>query len=305
MPLEVVVASIARAPVRDASPGGAYLRAMLEPTPPRPALAALCLTATLGRSAPLRAAPPEPDTVLVPAGETVQGQAGLPDAPPRTVRLSAFRVHRTEVSVARYEDFVAQGGYGTPELWSEGGRAWLEAHPEGAGAAARRAGRDTDHPVLAVTFWEAEAYCAWAGGALPTEAQWERAACGDGERRFPWGDGEEGVTVAWYAGGKYGHLTEPRTEPVGQADPSASGPYGALHMVGNVWEWTRDTYHREAWAEGEAATDPVGTRETPWRTLRGGSYMNLPSYSTCAHREPARPDRVAFTTGFRCVFPAP
>ncbi len=244
------------------------------------------------------------DAVLVPAGETTQGQEGLPDAPPRSVRLSAFRMDRTEVSIGAFEGFVSEGGYAEVEHWSEAGRAWLEQHPEGAGGEIRASGRESDHPVLAVTFYEAEAYCSWKGGQLPTEAQFERAACGDGERRFPWGDSEEGVSVSWYAGGKYGHLVEPRTVAVDQEDPSAAGPWGILHLVGNAWEWTRDSYHRESWSEGDGATDPVNPQQTPWKTLRGGSYMNLPSYSTCAHREPARPDRVAFTSGFRCVYPA-
>ena len=243
--------------------------------------------------------------VDVPAGTTVQGQAGLPDAPPREVTLSAFRIDRTEVSVADFEAFVAAGGFTTPSLWSEEGQAWLASHPEGAGAEQRAAGREGTHPVVAVTWFEAEAYCRWRGGSLPTEAQWERATCGDGERRFPWGEGEEEVDVAWYSGGKFGHLESIRTVPVEEAGEGTAGPFGLVHGVGNVWEWTADGYHRESWAEGAAATDPVGRSDTPWRTLRGGSYMNLPSYCTCAHREPARPDRVAFTTGFRCAYPSP
>ncbi len=245
------------------------------------------------------------DRVQVPAGTTVQGQAGLVDAPPRDATLSAFDIDRTEVSIADFEAFTTAGGYTTPALWSDAGRAWLADHPQGAGAEQRRAGRDPTHPVVAVTWFEADAFCRWRGGALPTEAQWERAACGDGERRFPWGEDEEEVEVAWYSGGKFGHITTIRTEPVDQEHPSASGPFGLLHMSGNVWEWTAEDYRRDSWAEGQAATDPTNTGSSPWKSLRGGSYMNLPSYSTCAHREPARPDRVAFTTGFRCVYPAP
>jgi len=161
-------------------------------------------------------------------------------------------------------------------------------------------GRTADHPVVAVTFYEAEAYCRSRGGALPTEAQWERAACGEGGRRFPWGDRED-VDAAWYAEGKFGHLGSVHTRPVTQSDPSLQSPSGALHMAGNVWEWTADWYHRDAYREGPT-TDPTGPASGTWKTLRGGSYMNLASYCTCSHREPARPERVAYTTGFRCAY---
>lgn len=242
---------------------------------------------------------PRPDTVPVPAGRFQQGSAREPDAPPRTVSLPAFHIDRHEVTVADFARFVSEGGYRDTRHWSTAGREWLASHPEGAGADARAAGRAGDHPVVAVTLFEAEAYCAWAGGRLPTEAEWERAACGTDGRRFPWGDSEE-VAAAWYAGGKFGSLQRVATVPAHDQAAGLHSPTGTLHMAGNVWEWTADRYHARDW--GGTGTDaPRSTADTPWHVLRGGSFMNLPSYSTCRHREPARPDRTAFTVGFRCV----
>lgn len=247
------------------------------------------------------AAPPATAKV-VPAGAFTQGSTDQPDAPPRTVTLAAFAIDTTEVSIGAFEAFVAAGGYTKASWWSTEGQRWLAAHPEGAGAANRAAGRSADHPVVAVTFFEAEAYCASVGGRLPTEAEWERAACGTDGRRFPWGD-DDGVAASWYAGGKYGDVTDVHTNATGTEAAALHSPDGLEAMAGNVWEWTADRYHAQDWG-GSGATNPTSTANTPWVTLRGGSYMNLPSYCSCRHREPARPDRVAFTTGFRCVWDA-
>lgn len=237
------------------------------------------------------------DIVSIPAGTFTQGSAREPDAPVRNVHQSAYRIDRTEVTIAAFEAF-ASGAWGERRWWSDEGWLWAEAHPGGAGPALRRAGRATDHPVVAVTWFEADAYCRAQGGALPTESQWERAATGDGNRRFPWGETEQGGT--WAGGEKYAVLQDMGTASVTSQDRSLASPFGLLHMAGNVWEWTRDRYDRDG-ARGDA-TDPTGPTDGPWRTLRGGSFANLPSSCTTTHREPALPDRVALTTGFRCVY---
>lgn len=240
-------------------------------------------------------APPAVDWVAVPGGTYLQGDAAEPDAPPRKVRLDAFEIMRHEVTIDQFEAFVQA----SPDTWSAEGRAWHAAHPDGAGSDHRAAGRSGDHPVVAVTFHEAEAFCAWLGGRLPSEAEWEAAACGQQPGRFPWGD-DEARPAQWYAGGKFGTLSAVSTAPVTQEAPECAGPLGLLHAAGNVWEWTADRYHRAAWTTAPAE-NPTGPTEGPWRVLRGGSWMNLPSYATCHHREPARPERVAYTVGVRCA----
>ena len=234
----------------------------------------------------------------MPAGSFRQGNGKSPDAPHRQVQLEAFRIDRSEVSIEAFEAFAAQG-YGQREHWSEAGWAWVQDNPGGAGPELRAAGRSSDHPVVAVTWFEAEAYCRAQGGSLPTEAQWEHAACGDGDRRYPWGDSED-VEVAWYSYGKHGQVPGVDTWPVDQQDPALRSPSGMLHAAGNVWEWTADWYHAQG-TTGDA-TQPTGPTEGTWRVLKGGSYTSLPSYCACSHREPAEPQRVAFTTGFRCAY---
>lgn len=232
-----------------------------------------------------------PAMVAVPAGETLLRSI---DQPPVRAQLSAFRIDRAEVSIDEFEAFAAQG-YQEQAHWSPDGWTWAQAHPGGLGSAARAAGRTGAHPVVGITWFEADAYCRARGARLPTEAEWEHAACGGDGRRFPWGD-QEPALAPWYTSGKHGHITGVHTQTAAQADPSLRAPTGAVHMAGNVWEWTADAW-RSARTGGPDPTVAEGT----WRVLRGGSFMNLPSYCTCGHREPATPDRQAFTTGFRCA----
>jgi len=238
-------------------------------------------------------------TVLVPAGTFSLGDEDMPDARPvRPVTVSAFRIDRTEVTIADFEAFAAGPGWSEDRCWSPEGRDWRRRNPNGAGPTARASARPTDHPVVAVSYWEAEAYCTCAGGSLPTEAQWERAACGVSPKPPP--PAQDSGVAWWYDEGKYGSLPGVYTHAVtAQSPPNV---FGLLDVFGNVWEWTRDTYRADGFA-ALARKDPVSTVDSHWRTIRGGSYMNLPSYAGCSHREPMRPDEPRLTVGIRCVYP--
>ncbi|MEC7987876.1 MAG: formylglycine-generating enzyme family protein [Myxococcota bacterium] len=238
--------------------------------------------------------------VPIPAGSFLRGSGRSPDdSPQHTVQLSAFSIDLHEVTISEFESFV-QDGWNRDENWSPEGLRWRNLNPSGAQKANRAADRSGNHPVVAVSWYEADAYCRFKGGHLPSEAQWERAACSNRNDRFPWGDSED-VEAVWYSGGKYGHLQSVLTKPVDQAPKRQRTADGLFHTVGNVWEWTADWYHKDSYQNKESP-DPVGPSTGTWKTLRGGSFMNLPSYCTCTHREPARPDRVSFTVGFRCAY---
>jgi formylglycine-generating enzyme required for sulfatase activity len=170
------------------------------------------------------------------------------------VDVPSFELARTPVTNAQYGAFVDAEGAAAPPLLDAG---------DGL-------------PVTFVDWHEAAAFCEWAGGRLPTDAEWEKAARGTDGRRWPWGDDEDQACAHVGAGIKRG-----APEPVGSR-PAGASPYGLLDMAGNVWEWTAD--------EG-----PPGERG-----LRGGSYASPGlAWARCAMRSHSRPERRQAHVGFR------
>lgn len=197
-------------------------------------------------------------------------------APRHAVALDAVAVTRTPVTNGQYAAFVRHTGARPPGHW-EG------AHPP----------RDLwDHPVVHVDWHEARAFCSWAGGRLPTEAEWEHAAAGETGRRWPWGDDPPDASRAWF-----GHADDViGTRPVGTFTAGAT-PSGVLDLAGNVWEWTSSLhraypYHAE---DGREAPEAAGQR-----VLRGGSFRSPDGgYLRCAFRSRSHPTRRRDHLGFR------
>jgi sulfatase modifying factor 1 len=205
----------------------------------------------------------------------------------------------------------ATGGAGTPAWWSYVfGADWRR--PLGPGSDIRR---KMDHPVVHIVAEDAEAYAAWAGKSLPTEAEWEYAARGGLEgRKYAWGDelhpGGRVMAKTWQGLFPYKNDARPgheRTSPVRGFPPNG---YGLYDMIGNVWEWTSDWY-----VDGPPASSPCcgggrqkasiapGTR-MPRRVLKGGSHLCAPNYCQRyrpAARWPQPIDTSTSHTGFRCV----
>jgi eukaryotic-like serine/threonine-protein kinase len=185
--------------------------------------------------------------VYVPEGEFLMGSDADDDdydeffedifgdeIPAHLVYLDAYWIYQTEVTNQHFARFIAATGYETTaERAGEGYRngAYWQA-PEGPGS--DLSGRE-DHPVVYVSWYDSVAYCEWAGGRLPTEAEWEKAARGTDGRKYPWGDQSPTDQLANYNDHEGG------TTPVGSY-PIATSPYGALDMAGNVWEWVADLF---------------------------------------------------------------
>jgi formylglycine-generating enzyme required for sulfatase activity len=201
------------------------------------------------------------------------------------VTLSPFRTSRFPVTNLQYQRFAEESGKAAPRHWVEG------RIPEGK----------EHHPVVYVSWKDAEAYCSWlsrriqatSGGVvqLPTEAQWEFAARGEEGRRYPWG-GDEPTPEHANFGRNVGDTT-----PVGSY-PRGATPAGIHDLAGNVWEWCRDWYG--PYVES-SAKDPTGPAKGLKRVLRGGSFIIDPLILRGASRNDALPEFDFDHVGFRVV----
>ena len=276
------------------------------------------------------------------------------EGPVRRVAVGGFWMDRAPVTVAEFARFVAATGHVTvaerspdPALYPGADPAALRAgsivfRPEGfaasrtpgswwayvPGACWRRpeglgdgTAERADHPVTQVAFADAESYAAWAGKALPTEAEWEFAARGgrDGAD-YAWGDDfdPEGRRLANTWPGPFPRRGEPGPNRYGTSPVGAfpANPYGLADLIGNVWEWTADYWApRHPAGRGccaapdrgaaEASFDPAqpGVR-IPRRVLKGGSHLCAPNYCRRyrpAARHPEMEDSATTNIGFRCV----
>jgi gamma-glutamyl hercynylcysteine S-oxide synthase len=275
----------------------------------------------LGAGAPLPPGRPgvAGSSVLVPGGEFVLGvdAADEPfsldnERPAHVVDVPAFRIGRVPVTNAEYAAFVADGGYAQPRWWSE--RGWADRaeagleRPQfwGTDGTRTRFGvveeLPPDEPVQHVTYFEAEAYAAWAGARLPTEVEWEKAAVWDPgtgrRRRFPWGSAEPGPALANLGGSAL------RPAPVG-AYPAGASAYGAEQLMGDVWEWTTSSF--APWPGFRpmlyaAYSAPFFGGD--YRVLRGGSWAVGASILRPSFRNWDHPFRRQVFSGFRLAWDA-
>jgi len=216
------------------------------------------------------------ELVRIPAGEFSMG--GWLQ---QVVFVDTCYISKYPITNAQYKYFIEDEGHPSPADWT-GGRnypAWK-----------------ADHPVVAVSWHDARAYCAWlsrkTGFAfrLPTEAEWEKAAQGPDRRTYPWGD-------SW---NKYHCACAERedsdTVHVGRDSPEGDSRFGVSDMAGNVWEWTSSLLKDLPYDPSDGREDPKAQGD---RVLRGGSFKDGREQVSCAHRIHNQPEATGEEIGFR------
>jgi len=194
--------------------------------------------------------------VQVPAGEFEMGDGQGNDCPAHRVYLAAYWIGVYAVTNRQYEKFVKETGHRAPDQADWGEPIWKgKSYPK----------EYAEHPVVCVSWEDAAAYCKWAGGRLPTEAEWEKAARGPKGHIYPWGK-------EWDAGRCRNSTNKgwgTTCEVYGYAE-GASG-YGAYNLSGNVWEWCGDWYDANYYKQSPRE-NPPGPGTGSRRVNRGGSW---------------------------------
>ena len=226
---------------------------------------------------------------LIPAGPFEMGStqddsdASSDEFPQHAVYLDAYYIDQTEVTNAMFAQCVAADICDPPGGSNYGDQTYA------------------DHPVVYVSWNDAQAYCEWRGARLSTEAEWEKAARGGLEgKQYPWGDEGPVCTLGAENGAKYydnAGCDDTGTEPV--MSYSANG-YGLYDMVGNVWEWVADWYDREYYGTSPSE-NPTGPESGEYRILRGGSWDDLVGRVRSANRDRYTLDSTWSNDGFRCA----
>jgi formylglycine-generating enzyme required for sulfatase activity len=275
----------------------------------------LCAVSAIAADAPKVVNEGYGDFLLVPAGAFKMGDnfgdGESRERPVHQVSLDAFYIGKFEVTNADWKKFQADPAYNDPKMWPNGRPVPKDQRPywtqnQNHGGATPNS---DNYPVLGVNWDAATAYCNWLSAKtgkkyrLPTEAEWEKAARGTDQRRFPWGNTvdpsyanftgaqrfDTGQVVGYYDGSKRGEF---------QTHNGAS-PYGAMDMGGNVMEWCQDWYSR-TYYEVSPKKNPKGPEKGAYRVLRGGSFFFEAQDLRAYGRSGAWPSFQAFRmVGFR------
>lgn len=224
------------------------------------------------------------------------------ERPGHLVRLDAYFIDETEVTNSEYAQCVAAGVCDPPDSPNATYHRSYYGDPA-----------FDDYPVIFVSWFDADTFCRWRGGRLPSEAEWEKAASWepveDVKTRFPWGDEFDGTLLNFCDSGcprdyaaavDDGHRD---TAPVGSY-PNGRSHFGIFDLSGNVLEWVNDWYDRDYYASS-TDTNPLGPLEGDVKVLRGGSWLAPAEDTTTTARSIYDPNVSRANIGFRCAMTPP
>jgi formylglycine-generating enzyme required for sulfatase activity len=244
--------------------------------------------------------------ILIPAGVFLMGEDESKDRdrqPSHLIRLDAYYLDETEVTNGEYAQCEATGECRAPTSSNASYHASYYGDPT-----------YDDFPVIFVNWFDAEAFCQWRGGRLPSEAEWEKAAGFDaieGKRTlYPWGDAFDGTLLNYCdknctsdqrdASVDDGHQD---TAPVGSY-PDGRSPFGIFDMSGNVMEWVSDWYDSRFY-QVSTDTNPLGPVEGQFKSIRGGSWLSPAEETSVTVRDSFDPFVARTNLGFRCAMTPP
>ena len=262
---------------------------------------------------------PDIDWIEIPPGPFTMGEGK--EQFDCALLTRSYRISRYPVTVAQYQAFVDEGGYGEERFWTKAGWAWKQTQKISRPEAYDPVFQAANHPRVGVSWYEAVAFCSWLtqklgslpeghpaclpsglAVSLPNEPEWERAARHTDGRSFPWGDQEQTAEERCNV-----HRTGlGHTSAVGLF-PSGLAQCGAADMAGNVREWTRSLWGKDYNLEFRYPYRPADGRENVdaptnvVRVLRGGSWVNNADYARCAYRFRNFPGYRNWYYGFRLV----
>ncbi len=230
---------------------------------------------------------PASPMALIPAGKFLMGEAediGSPNSQPRhEVYLDSYSIDLFEVTTSQYANFMESTQRSAPKRWDQ---VDLSVHGS--------------HPVLYVTWDDANAYCHWAGKRLPTEAEWEKAARGTDGRMYPWGNQEPTAQHA----NRHANVMKLSKDSYAQFDgvgtyEDGKSPYGVYDLAGNAFEWVADWYDTDYY-RSSPLKNPQGPERGTRKVMRGGASIHRDAFLRTTAREASVPNETPWT-GIRCA----
>jgi formylglycine-generating enzyme len=239
---------------------------------------------------------------LIPAGSFLMGAEGwgASEAPIHEVYVDAFLMDESPVTNEQFAEFVAKTGYSTTAEQKGSAFGYENGNIQeikGLSWKSYFTRERVNHPVVLVSWYDADAYAKWAGKRLPTEAEWEKAARGGlVQMLYAWGNDEPQENTC-----NFGKETTnmPATTTIKSYAPNV---YGLYDMGGNVWNWCQDWFSETYYSQQASNFNPQGAESGNTKVRKGASFNIIQTFRLrCSNRGAYKPEEVAINIGFRCA----